>query len=92
MYKHYIGKFEVTDFTSTQYLHVATNTSGSHCLKNNIIFTLHADDVPLRCREIVKTHKKRVNSLNHAFIERAVGVMAPMSTCLRSCWRQAFRA
>jgi len=77
---------------------IATNTSGSHCLKNikrvesYIIFTLHAGNVRLRCREIVKTHQKRVNSLNHAFIERAIGVMAPASTCLCSCWRHTFRA
>jgi len=57
-----------------------------------IIFTLHAGNVRLRRREIVKTHQKRVNSLNHAFIERAVGVVAPASTCLRSFWRQTFRA
>jgi len=61
---------------------IATNTSGSHCLKsvkrvdNYVIFTLHAGNVRLRCREIVKTHQKHVNSLNHALIERAVGVVA----------------
>jgi len=53
---------------------IATNTSGSHCLKivkcveSNVIFTLHACNVRLRCREIVKTHQKRVNSLNHALL------------------------
>ena len=30
----------------------------------------------------MKTHQKRVNSLNHAFIERAVGDMAPASKVL----------
>ena len=77
---------------------ISTNTSGSHCLKNllrvenYIIFTLHAGNVRLRCGEIVKTHQKRANSLNHAFNERAVGVIAPKSMCLCSCWRQIFRA
>jgi len=56
-----------------------------------IIFTLHAGNVRLRCGEIVKTHQKRVNSLNHAFIERAVGIVKTASTCLYSCWRQTFR-
>jgi len=61
---------------------IATNACGSHCLKNRvesyIIFTLHAGNVRLRCRE---THQKRVNSVNHAFIERAV-----------ASWRQRLRA
>ena len=61
-------------------------------IESYIIFTLHACNVRLKCREIVKTHQKRVNSLNHSFIERAVGVVAPASTCLRLCWRQTFRA
>jgi len=77
---------------------IATNASGSHCLKNvkrvenYIIFTLHAGNVRLRCQEIVKTHQKRVNSPNHAFIERAVGGVVLASTCLCSFWRQTFRA
>ena len=77
---------------------IATNEWQSLSLKivkrieSYIIFTLHADNVRLTCREIVKTHQKRVNNLNHAFIEHAVGDLAPESTCLRSCWRQTFRA
>jgi len=43
-------------------------------VENYMIFTLHAGNVRLRCREIVKTHQERVNSVNHAFIERTVGV------------------
>ena len=35
-------------------------------VESYIIFTLHAGNVRLRCREIVKTHRKRVNNLNHA--------------------------
>jgi len=61
-------------------------------VENYIIFALHAGNIPLRCRSVVKTHQKRVNSLNHAFIERAVDGMAPASTYLRLCWRQTFRA
>ena len=61
-------------------------------VENYIIFTLHTGNVLLRCREIVKTHQKRVNSVNHTFIECAVGVVAPASKCLCSCWRQTFRA
>jgi len=75
---------------------IATNASGSHCLKkcveSYIIFTLHAGNVHLWCWEIVKTHKKRANSVNHPFFERAVRVVAPASTCSRSCWRWTFRA
>ena len=61
-------------------------------VESYIIFTLHAGNVRLRCRETVKTHQKRVNSVNHTFIERAVDIVAPASTCWCSCWRQTFRA
>ena len=51
-------------------------------VESYIIFTLHAGNVRLRCQEIVKTRQKRVNSVNHAFIERAVGVVVQASTFL----------
>ena len=66
---------------------IATNTSGSHCLKN----VERVEYYMIFFREIVKTHQKRVNSLNHTFIERAVGVVAPASTTLPACVRAGNR-
>jgi len=58
-----------------------------------IIFILHARNVRLqRILRSQMTYQKRVNSMNHVSIERAVGDVDPASTCLRSCWRQTFRA
>jgi len=53
------------------------------------MLALSASDVEKLWRRI---KNESMNSVNHAFIERVVGVVAPASTCLRSCWRQTFRA
>ena len=48
----------------------------------------------LRCRRTKTTHQKQADSQSQSLelIERAVGDVAPASTCYCSYWRQTFRA
>jgi len=77
---------------------IATNPAGSYCLNCQTCSKLHhAQNVRLQCvpRSWMLTNwndKSKLADMSNAIHRTLCWQVAPMSTCLRSCCRQTFRA